>query len=34
MIQVKGKGEMLTYFLSGRSRKHDQMLDLTEPYYR
>jgi class 3 adenylate cyclase len=32
MIQVKGKGKMLTYFLSGRARKHDQMLDLTEPH--
>jgi class 3 adenylate cyclase len=31
MIQVKGKGKMLTYFLSGRARKHDHMLDLTEP---
>ena len=31
-IQVKGKGKMRTYFLSGRTRKHDQMLDLTEPY--
>jgi hypothetical protein len=25
-IQVKGKGQMLTYFLSGRTRKHDHML--------
>jgi adenylate cyclase len=32
MVQVKGKGRMLTYFLSGRARKHDQMLDLTEPH--
>jgi class 3 adenylate cyclase len=32
MIQVKGKGKMLTYFLSGRARKHDHMLDLTEPH--
>ena len=32
MIQVKGKGEMLTYLLSGRARQHDQMLDLTEPH--
>jgi class 3 adenylate cyclase len=32
MIRVKGKGKMLTYFLSGRARKHDQMLDLTEPH--
>jgi class 3 adenylate cyclase len=32
MIQVKGKGKMLTYLLSGRARKHDQMLDLTEPH--
>jgi adenylate cyclase len=32
MIQVKGKGKMLTYFLSGRAREHDQMLDLTEPH--
>ena len=22
-IQVKGKGQMLTYFLSGRTREHD-----------
>jgi class 3 adenylate cyclase len=32
MVQVKGKGRMRTYFLSGRARKHDQMLDLTEPH--
>ena len=32
MIQVKGKGKMLTYFLSGRTRKHDHMLNLTEPH--
>ena len=33
MIQVKGKGTMLTYFLSGRARPHDHMLDLTtEPH--
>jgi adenylate cyclase len=31
MIQVKGKGRMLTYFLSGRAREHDHMLDLTQP---
>jgi len=31
MIQVKGKGRMVTYFLSGRAREHDHMLDLTEP---
>jgi class 3 adenylate cyclase len=30
-IRVKGKGEMLTYFLSGRAREHDHRLDLTEP---
>jgi hypothetical protein len=32
VVQLKGKGKMLTYFLSGRPRKHDQMLDLTEPH--
>jgi class 3 adenylate cyclase len=32
MIKGKGKGKMLTYFLSGRARKHDQMLDLAEPH--
>jgi class 3 adenylate cyclase len=26
-IQVKGKGKMRTYFLSGRAREHDHMLD-------
>jgi class 3 adenylate cyclase len=31
-IQVKGKGKMLTYFLSGRTREHDYTPDLTEPY--
>jgi class 3 adenylate cyclase len=31
-IQVKGKGEMLTYFLSGRAHQPDHMLDLTEPH--
>jgi class 3 adenylate cyclase len=31
-IQVKGKGKMLTYFLSGRARNHDHMLNLTEPH--
>jgi len=31
-IQVKGKGKMLTYFLSGRTREHDHTPDLTEPY--
>jgi class 3 adenylate cyclase len=30
-IQVKGKGMMLTYFLSGRAHQHDHMLGLTEP---
>jgi class 3 adenylate cyclase len=30
-IQVKGKGQMLTYFLSGRARQPDHILDLTEP---
>jgi hypothetical protein len=32
MIRVKGKGKVRTYFLSGRAREHDHMLDLTEPY--
>jgi adenylate cyclase len=32
MIQVKGKGKMRTYFLSGRAREHDHVLDLTEPH--
>jgi class 3 adenylate cyclase len=31
-IQVKGKGKMLTYFLSGRTGEHDHTPDLTEPY--
>jgi class 3 adenylate cyclase len=31
MIQVKGKGKMPTYFLSGRAREREHMLDLTEP---
>jgi class 3 adenylate cyclase len=31
-IQVKGKGKMLTYFLSGRTGEHDYTPDLTEPY--
>jgi class 3 adenylate cyclase len=31
MIQVKGKGEMRTYFLSGRTQGHNHTLDLTEP---
>jgi class 3 adenylate cyclase len=31
-IQVKGKGRMRTYFLSGRAREHDHTPDLTEPY--
>jgi class 3 adenylate cyclase len=30
-IQVKGKGKMRTYFLSGRTREHDHTPDLTEP---
>jgi class 3 adenylate cyclase len=30
-IQVKGKGEMRTYFLSGRARDHDHTPDLTKP---
>jgi hypothetical protein len=32
MIPVKGRGKMLTYFLSERARKHGQMLDLTAPH--
>jgi len=32
-IQVKGKGKMLTYFLSGRTRDHDHLPDLTAPLY-
>jgi hypothetical protein len=31
IIPVKSKGKMLTYFLSGRARRHGQMLDLTAP---
>jgi class 3 adenylate cyclase len=31
-IQVKGKGKMLTYFLSGRTREHDHTTDRTEPH--
>jgi class 3 adenylate cyclase len=31
-ILVKGKGEMRTYFLSGRAREHDHMLDRAEPH--
>ena len=31
MIQVKGKGEMRTYFLSGRTHGHNHTQDLTEP---
>jgi class 3 adenylate cyclase len=30
-IQVKGKGTMRTYFLSGRTHEHDHTPDLTEP---
>jgi class 3 adenylate cyclase len=30
-IQVKGKGEMLTYFLSGRPSGVDSIPDLTSP---
>jgi len=30
-IQIKGKGTMTTYFLSGRTRHHDHMPDLTAP---
>jgi class 3 adenylate cyclase len=33
-IQVKGKGQMRTYFLSGRAHQPDHMLDLTEPIKR
>jgi adenylate cyclase len=31
MIQVKGKGEMRTYFLSGRTHGHSHTQDVTEP---
>jgi class 3 adenylate cyclase len=31
MIQVKGKGEMRTYFLSGRTHGHNHTQDVTEP---
>jgi class 3 adenylate cyclase len=31
-IQVKGKGTMLTYFLSGRTHEHDPHAHLTKPY--
>ena len=31
-IQVKGKGKMHTYFLSGRTREHDHTPELTEPW--
>ena len=31
-IQVKGKGEMTTYFLSGRAHEPGHMPDLTEPH--
>jgi class 3 adenylate cyclase len=31
-IQVKGKGEMTTYFLSGRAHEPGHMPDLIEPY--
>jgi len=31
MIKVKGKGEMRTYFLSGRTHAHNHTQDLTEP---
>jgi class 3 adenylate cyclase len=31
MIQVKGKGEMRTYFLSRRTHGHNHTQDLTEP---
>jgi class 3 adenylate cyclase len=31
MIQVKGKGEMRTYFLSGRTHGHNHTQGLTEP---
>jgi adenylate cyclase len=31
-IQVKGKGEMPTYFLSGRAHHPDHTLDLPEPH--
>jgi hypothetical protein len=31
MIQVKGKGEMRTYFLSGQTHGHHHTQDLTEP---
>ena len=30
-IQVKGKGTMRTYFLSGRTHEQDHTPDLTEP---
>jgi class 3 adenylate cyclase len=32
IIQVKGKGKMLTYFLSGRTGGPNPMPDLTKPY--
>jgi adenylate cyclase len=31
-IQVKGKGEMTTYFLSGRTHEPGHMPDLIEPH--
>jgi adenylate cyclase len=31
MIQVKGKGEMRTYFLSGRTHGHSHTQDVREP---
>jgi hypothetical protein len=31
MIQVKGKGEMRTYFLSGRTHARSHTQDVTEP---
>jgi adenylate cyclase len=31
-IEVKGKGRMTTYLLSGRAHEHDHTPDLTEPH--